>query len=732
MKFWILWTKYFKLMAYYLLNKMIIWSIFMEGGLLMKANIFHKHISRRSFLKGSIAGACFSMLSPLIKARGQAIPDNPIFWVTEMPDQPFYGRGSGHYHAGLDSLLHLMGEQGLKFYRSSQETALSGPSGLIEAQDVVLIKVNAQWKYRGCTNSDLIRGLIQRILNHPDGFDGEVVIFENGQGSGNLNCDRGGSGYPDTDVHANANDESQSFLYLVNNIFNDPRVSAYPLDPIRSTFIGATDHVTNGYRTYENVSYPCFTTAGGHRVELQEGIWQGNGYSQNLKLINVPVLKHHDTGGSEITASLKHFYGVLSMVDGVDSGRHYSQLGNTCGKMVVSVRTPILNIIDATWVSVSTLSGYPPASTFRANQILASQDPVALDYWAAKYTFYPINNNARHHPNFPGINQWLTQARDIINARGGLSDPGSGILVDRVTKDEAEMEAHQESLSSSYAYWNNIPGRAASSPTLAWNPMANKPQIVIRASDDSLWAASFNSDGVFNNDWASIPGRAASSPALAWNPTANKLQIVVRASDDSLWTASFNSNGAFNNDWVYVPGRAASSPALAWNPVANKLQIVVRASDNSLWIASFHSTGVFNNDWVCVPGRAASSPALAWNPVANKLQMVVRASEDSLWTASFNSAGVFNHDWTSVPGRTVDSPALVWDDLASESCIMVRSSGDSIWFKTFISGADLDGDWISIPGTKATSSPGMAYLRSSDYLCVVARDSDDSLWMTPY
>ena len=67
-------------------------------------------------------------------------------------------------------------------------------------------------------------------------------------------------------------------------------------------FIGADDHLTDGYRRFENVSYPCFTTAGGRRVELREGVWNGAGYSQDLKLINVPVLKHHDSGGSEITA----------------------------------------------------------------------------------------------------------------------------------------------------------------------------------------------------------------------------------------------------------------------------------------------------------------------------------------------------------------------------------------------------------------------------------------------
>jgi len=472
----------------------------------MKTNFWQKVISRRSFLKGSIAGVCFSILSPLIKANGQTNPVNPIFWVNEIPDQPFYGRGSGHYHVGLDSLLHLMGDQGLKFYRSSQETALSGPSGMIEAQDVVLIKVNAQWKYRGCTNSDLIRGLIQRILNHPDGFDGEVVIFENGQSQGSLNGDALGWGsYPDNSIHANANNESHSFLYLVNTVFNDPRVSAFLLDPIRSTFIGAADHLTNGYRTYENVSYPCFTTLHGHRVELREGIWQGNGYTQNLKLINVPVLKHHDTWGSEFSASLKHCYGIVSMSDVQGGFRHYGGLGETCGKMMVSVRTPILNIIDAIWISYASCAGYPASTTFRANQILASQDPVALDYWAAKYILYPIDNNPRHLPLPPPpldgrgiIDQWLTSARDTINNRGGLSDPGSGILIDRVTKNEGEMECHQEALSSSYADWNNIPGMTASSPALAWNPAANNLQIVVRASDDSIWVVSFNSAGSFN------------------------------------------------------------------------------------------------------------------------------------------------------------------------------------------------------------------------------------------
>jgi hypothetical protein len=406
-----------------------------------------KGISRRRFLKGTLAGVFLSVFHPFIHIKKAAAnPMNTLYWVKNIPIQPFYGGGNGNYHAGVEYLLHLMGNNGgLKFYRSSQETPLSGSSGMIASNDVVLIKVNGQWKYRGCTNSDLIRGLVQRILDHPDGFNGEVVIFENGQSQGSLNGDALGWGsYPDNSIHANANNESHSFLYLVNTVFNDPRVSGFLLDPFRATFIGVTDHITNGYRTFENVSYPCFITAGGHRVELREGIWNGSGYSQNLKLINVPVLKVH--GGSEITASLKHFYGVVSMSDGQSSFRHYSGLGETCGKMAVSVRSPVLNIIDAVWVSHSSVAGYPASTTFRANEILASQDPVALDYWATKYILYPITNNPNHlplqgPPSNGVIDGWLTSVRDTINGRGGLYNPNSGILVGSVTKDEGEMLA---------------------------------------------------------------------------------------------------------------------------------------------------------------------------------------------------------------------------------------------------------------------------------------------------
>lgn len=339
-----------------------------------------------------------------------------IYRVTDCP----VPAGLGNQHEGLDALLDIMGNHGLKLHRTDDDTNIGGKGGLIDKSDVVLIKVNAQWKYRGCTNSDVIRGLIHRILEHPDGFDGEIVLFENGQGGGSMDCDTmWGGRYPDTGVHANAEDETHSFSYLVDKVFADSRVSLYLLDPIRETFIQKEDHSTDGYRSLANVSYPCFTSTKGNRIELKEGVWNGTSYDENLKLINVPVLKHHD--GCGVTGALKNFYGVLTMSDGIHRERHYSKLGQHCGEMIANVIEPVVNILDCIWVTQIRWAGYPPNYTTRLDQLLASVDPVALDYWAAKHLLYPIDNNEEHHPDkFPILREHLIQARDVINSEGGI------------------------------------------------------------------------------------------------------------------------------------------------------------------------------------------------------------------------------------------------------------------------------------------------------------------------
>jgi len=75
----------------------------------------------------------------------------------------------------LESLFSLMTEKGLPIYKTRQK------DGIIGRNDTVLIKVNGEWEERGGTNTDLLKAFIQKILDHPEGFKGEVVVVENGQ-----------------------------------------------------------------------------------------------------------------------------------------------------------------------------------------------------------------------------------------------------------------------------------------------------------------------------------------------------------------------------------------------------------------------------------------------------------------------------------------------------------------------------------------------------------------------
>jgi hypothetical protein len=350
-------------------------------------------------------------------------------------------------HVGVDALLHLLSTNGNKFYKSARQDALSGPLGLIAPDDVVVLKVNAQWKCRGCTNTDMLRGLIHRILGHPDGFKGEVVIFENGQGRpaafDGMHSDSAKTEYkpfPELigKVMVNAEQEDVTTInYLVNHVFAGKPVSAFLMDPFADVWIAPDNHKANGYRRIGApdtpcISYPCFTTALGNRTELREGLWTGSGYAQNLKLIHCPVLKDH-SGDIGMTGALKIVYGTLSMSDGTSAKRHYQDLGSQCARMWTEVRAPDLTILDCIWVShgsmmirgqyVSGCIGYPPSITSRQNILLAGHDPLALDYHASKHILLPLGGDsvAAHDPdNNSRLASVYLQAQAEINRANGI------------------------------------------------------------------------------------------------------------------------------------------------------------------------------------------------------------------------------------------------------------------------------------------------------------------------
>jgi len=311
--------------------------------------------------------------------------------LTSSPSSDLFFAGNasgyeGNMDAALATLVELMEENGLFFFNTTARS-----EGLIDKSDVIVIKVNCQWSQRGGTNTDLTKALVKAIVNHPEGFVGEIVIADNGQGLGSL--DRSES---------NAFDHSQSMVDVAN-LFPSYNVSTFLWDTIGSKQVDEYDKgdFVSGYvvnytannGTHIYVSYPKFMTKFGTYVSFKNGIWSNSTLSYDsakLKIVNVPVLKSHSDFG--VTASVKHYMGVVSTAL---TNSHGSIRYGAMGTVMVETRMPTLNIIDAIWVNANPKEGEscgprtPYAVASYANVIGASLDPVALEYWAAKNILIP-------------------------------------------------------------------------------------------------------------------------------------------------------------------------------------------------------------------------------------------------------------------------------------------------------------------------------------------------------
>lgn len=320
----------------------------------------------------------------------EAEPSSDIFVVT----------GTSGGDGGIVELVGLMGDHGLRFYRSEESGRSLGPDGLLSRDDLVILKVNSQWDERGGTNSDLLKALIGMILNHPDGFVGEIVVADNGQAQFGAKGNGGSFSWE----RNNAEDPSQSIERVVDSYSASHRVSAYLWDHITTRRVReySEGDLEDGFvvedlenpRTGIRVSYPKFRTRYGTYVSFKLGVWdpeRGVYDGERVKVLNIPVLKSHRIFG--VTASVKSYMGVTSDKLTAQLGvRAHSTVGSGgMGTQMVETRFPTLNILDAIWVNANPLGG--PRTTYnaatRVNIIASSRDPVALDYWAAKHILIP-------------------------------------------------------------------------------------------------------------------------------------------------------------------------------------------------------------------------------------------------------------------------------------------------------------------------------------------------------
>ena len=291
---------------------------------------------------------------------------------------------------GVDDLVTLMGLRGLKLYRSDTGTLVAGPDGLIEADDVVLLKVNAQWPKRGGTNTDVIRGVMRVIVEHPDGFVGEIIVADNGQSVGSLNR-----------TENNAEDISQSVQDVVNDFVGEGWQASTSLwDPLGPYLVEeySEGDMTSGYvvnsaqdpDTGIKTSYPKFQSDFGTYVSYKNGIWSSQTQTYDLDklvVINMPVFKTHFIYG--ITAAVKNHMGVITSRWGTDSHRSVGRGG--MGTVLAEVRMPDLTIMDCIWILAR--PGLGPGAPYdladRVDRLVSGTDPLAIDVWATKHIMIP-------------------------------------------------------------------------------------------------------------------------------------------------------------------------------------------------------------------------------------------------------------------------------------------------------------------------------------------------------
>jgi len=327
--------------------------------------------------------------------------------------------------------------------------ALGGIESLIDKNDIVVLKPNSQWWHQGMTNTDVMSEFITAVLEIP-GFDGEIIIADNNQST--AEDFRGWS----TDMRNGRFNYNELVDYF--NEKGHANVSKYRWNPAGPNptplqFAGFGDAVRkhpsegDGYIWPKDLfytcphgnkcilAYPVFTSRySGITIDLKDGALREGEYTgQPVKFINFSAINHHGPYVG-VTASIKNYMGVVDMSCGYPApfpentfnthhvgasglfrwmARHRRTLrklpgfgeiyqhpsvfrfrytGGVLGAFMKYIRPSDLHIITAIRVGWGSRTDTSMAS--QPNTVVASNDPVALDYWSCKNILLPATIKA--------------------------------------------------------------------------------------------------------------------------------------------------------------------------------------------------------------------------------------------------------------------------------------------------------------------------------------------------
>jgi hypothetical protein len=454
--------------------------------------------------------------------RSLADPDYraKVFHVTDCPENSI-----GDRFIGLDRLITLMGHEGLKFYRSETVSMESGPDGIIGAADVIVIKINYQWSERGGTNVDVLRGLVRRIVDHPDRFTGEIAICENSQFASLNGFDRAANNAQVTSLSPHdVVVQFQGLGYQISHVsWTDLRylqVQEY-----------SDGNTGDGYVVYDydaqlngRVSYPKFETDYGTPISIRFGIWNaGSGtYDRSgLKFINVPVLKsHHSTYG--ITACVKNYMGTVT--GALNTNSHSAIRYGVLGALLGEIQLADLNILDSIWVNANPYSG--PGTSYagatRRDELVASTDPVAADIWAAWNILIPAFLDNGYTPPWPepsaDPDDPSSDFRQYLdNSMNEILDAGYD-----VTNDGDRIDAYTWSTRSRRTATRTVSATSAPSGTVAaWTGTTTACPTSASACPTSTATAPWTWTTWSTCSWPGDHARAAPKTSTATAPSAS-------------------------------------------------------------------------------------------------------------------------------------------------------------------------------------------------------------------
>jgi hypothetical protein len=332
----------------------------------------------------------------------------------------------------IDTLLLMMEKKGTYLH----QTAIH-PEGIVGPENVVVIKGNWQWTSRNTTSADRVKGLIWRILNHPDGFFGEILVCDNTQDIG--------TGINQQDN--NSEDTAQSIPDVVNT-FHAKGYPVYYLDWKYIWSVVATEYSAGNYNdgyVYESsskITYPKFRSpSGDYYISMRYGVWDSLSASYDhsrLCIIDFPVLKAHSMAGA--TIAVKNWIGMLTTAYSSERFGNWNNLHTTyffgtyaLVARVMAVTFPRLSIVDAAWTTT-----YGPSNLIwvqNTNMLLGSTDPVAVSWYAAKFILTPI---ARYPDQTNPDNSLGSYNPKLVNWTTFLHD-SAGFAC---TKDSAEISVY--------------------------------------------------------------------------------------------------------------------------------------------------------------------------------------------------------------------------------------------------------------------------------------------------